>query len=97
MKADLSKAFICKEEGPLKEFVGSKIDFSRNEKGLGTAKFTQPVLVQKLEDEYQVDVSAKPPKTPAVAGLTLVKGDESGQLNEKDSTEYNAVEQARHL
>ncbi len=51
MKADLSNAFICKEEGPLKEFVGSKIDLSRNEKGLGTAKFTQPVLVQKLEDE----------------------------------------------
>ena len=91
MKADLSKAFICKEEGPLKEFVGSKIDFSRNENGLGTAKFTQPVLVQKLEDEYLGDVSVKPPKTPAVAGLTLVKGDESGQLNEKDSTEYRSA------
>ena len=59
MKADLSKAFVCKAEGPLKEFVGSKIDSSKKEKGLVTAKFTQPVLVQKLEDEYQVDVSEK--------------------------------------
>ena len=45
MKADLNKAFMYKAKGPLKEFVGSKIGFSRNEKGLGTAKFTQPVLV----------------------------------------------------
>ena len=46
------------------------------------------MLVQKLRDEYQVDAGEKPPKTPTNAGLVLVKGDGSGPLDEKASTEY---------
>ena len=59
MKVDLNKAFVCKAEGKLCEFVGSKIDFKRDATGIGTAKFTQPVLIQKLVDEYQVDTSER--------------------------------------
>ena len=91
MKKDLGEAFVCKAEGPLKEFVGSKIDLSRDANGLGTAKFTQPVLVQKLADEYHVEVGAKPPTTPANAGLVLVKGDGSWPLDEKAITEYRSA------
>ncbi len=31
MEADLKKAFACKSEGRLKEYVGSKVDMTRNE------------------------------------------------------------------
>ena len=90
MKEDLNKAFVCKAEGKLCKFVGSKINSKRDATGIGTAKFTQPVLVQKLIDEYKVDTSGKMPATPAVAGLVLVKGDGSGQLDAKAATEYRS-------
>ncbi len=48
MDADLKKAFACKSEGRLKEYVRSKVDMTCNKNGLGTIKVTQPVLVQKL-------------------------------------------------
>ena len=54
IKVDLSDTFICKFKGELKEYIGNKIDFTQAENGLGTANFTQPVLVQKLEDEFNL-------------------------------------------
>jgi hypothetical protein len=44
---DIKSIFECKLEGFLTEYVGSKIDVERDESGLATVKFTQPVLVQK--------------------------------------------------
>ena len=88
IKSDLSSSFVCKEEGELKEYVGNKIDFSRNENGLGTVKFTQPVLVQKLEDEFVLP-GGKSPTTPAVAGLVLSKGgDGTKALDSKAAMKY---------
>ena len=52
-------------------------------------KFTQPVLVQKLEDEYNLP-SGKASKTPAVAGQTLVKGDGSGTVGDHEAVEYRS-------
>ena len=77
MKSDLGEAFVCKGEGPLKEFVGSKISLSRDVNGLGASKFTQPVLVKKLRNKYKIDAGEMPPKIPANAGLVLVKGYDS--------------------
>ena len=71
--------------------MDSKINLSRDANGLGTSKFTQPVLVQKPRDEYQVDAGVKPSTTPANAGLVLVKGDGSGLLDEKATTEYQSA------
>ena len=47
---------MCKLEGEMKEYVVSKIDIVRDNTGLGTAKFTQPVLVQKLATEFELDL-----------------------------------------
>ena len=89
MEKDLADAFDCKCEGELTEYVGSKIDIARNSDGLGTVKFTQPVLVQKLEDEFDLP-SGKAPKTPATAGQVLVRGDGSGAIDGKESTKYRS-------
>ena len=67
IQLDLEAKFTCKREGRLKEYVGSKIDLSRDENGLGKAKFTQPVLVQKLQDEFDLS-GGRVPKTPAAPG-----------------------------
>ena len=72
MEADLKKAFACKSEGRLKEYVGSKVDMTRDENGLGTIKVTQPVLVQKLEESFDV-AGGRDPRTLALAGQVLVR------------------------
>ena len=60
--------------------MGSKNDLSRDENGLRKAKFTQPVLVQKLQDEFDLS-GGRVPKTPAAPGQELVKGDGSNDLH----------------
>jgi hypothetical protein len=49
-------------------------------------KFTQSVLVQKLADGLVL--SGATPKTPAVVGQVLVKGDGSGPLDANGTTKY---------
>ena len=67
--------------------MGNKIEIKRESGKAAQIKLAQPVLIQKMEDEFQIP-SGKPPKTPAVAGLVLVRGDESQALGRKESTEY---------
>ena len=77
---DLEKAFMCKREGVLTEYVGSKLTISHDKMGRGTVKFTQPVLINKLCDEYKVP-EGPVSKTPAVPGQVLVKGDDDGTVS----------------
>ncbi len=53
-------------------------------------KFTQLVLIQKLGDEFDLSGGGQAPKTPAVAGQVLVKGDGSGTLEGRDATKYQS-------
>ena len=48
------------------EYVGSKLTFSRDDDGKRTVKFTQPVLIKKINDEYKM-TDGPVSKTPAVA------------------------------
>ena len=57
--------------------------------GLRRVKFTQPVLVQKLEDKFDLP-DGVPPNTPAVAGQVLVKGDGSGVLEGAEATKFRS-------
>ena len=74
--------------------VGSKIDVTRDEDGLGTVRFTQPMLKQKLKDEYDV-ADGRAPNTPAREGQVLVRGDGSGQLSAAEATEVRKLMRSR--
>ena len=50
VQQDLEKAFTCKRKRELTEYEGSKLSFNCGPEGKGTIKFTQPVLMQKLDD-----------------------------------------------
>jgi hypothetical protein len=89
IQQDLESKFTCKREGPLKEYVGSKIDLSRDENGLGKLKFTQPVLVQKLQDEFDLS-EGRIPKTPAAPGQELIKSNGGNDLHGKQVTTYRS-------
>ena len=73
--------------------VGSKIDVTRDEDGLGTVRFTHPMLKQKLKDEYDVPDIA--PTTPAREGQVLLRGDGSGQLIAAEATESRKLIRSR--
>ena len=54
-------------------------------------KFTQPVLVQKLKDEYILQ-GGKSPAIPAVAGQVLTKsGSRTRSLDASGTTKYRSV------
>ena len=67
IQKDLEGIFDCKHEGKLKEYVSSKIDIEIQPYGWKRIKFTQPVLIQKLRDEYEIP-DGRVPRTPAVPG-----------------------------
>jgi len=67
VQRDLEKSFTCKCEGKMREYVDSKLTFSRDDDGKGTVKFTQPVLIKKINEEYKM-TDGSISKTPAVAG-----------------------------
>ena len=91
VEKEFNKLFECTCEGPLTEYIGSKIDIQRKSEGLATVKFTQPVLIQKLADEYIEDISGKASLVPAVAGQILVKGDGSGGISKEKATRYRSA------
>ena len=78
---DLVRSFTCKCEGELTEYVGSKLTLSRDDSGLGMVKFTQLVLVWKLEEEY-TPLNGVASKIRVVVGQVLVKGDGDWKVQE---------------
>ena len=77
IESDLLKAFVAKSEGVMKEYVGNKINVTCDSKtGLGVAKLTQPILIQKLRDMLGKDeTSMHVPIKPAKPGEVIHKGD----------------------
>jgi hypothetical protein len=69
LQCNLEKA--CKHKGGLTKYTGSKIMIDINSNSLGTVRFTQPVLVRKLVEEYK-PTQGPVSKTPAVSGQVLV-------------------------
>ena len=48
--------------------------------GKGTIKFTQPVIIKNLHEEYKVS-DGPVSKMPVVAGQVLMKGDQEGTVS----------------
>ena len=64
---------MCKHEGKLTKCVGSKLTINCNDDGKRTIKFTQPVIIKKLNEEYEISDGPES-KMPAVTGQVLVYG-----------------------
>jgi len=77
----MKELFDCDDVGDMNEYVGCKI-----EKGNGTFKFTQPVMVQSFEDEF--DLPNNNPVTPGEPGDTLRKADDAESLGKEETTYY---------
>ena len=85
VKSKLMEQFDCTDCGNLDEYVGLKLE--RDEKGpCGGLKMYQPVLLQSLVDEFEIDPEARKWNSPAEAGTVMFKTDEDPPLNKADQT-----------
>jgi len=72
-KHQMMKLFDCEELGEMKEYVGCKVEYNREE---GYMKLTQPVMIQSFSDEFELPEDGNSPRTPAEPGSVLSKGEE---------------------
>ncbi len=82
-KKGLAEEFKTSELGPLNEYVGCKIEHDRE---AGTMKFTQPVLIQSFEDEFEIPEKIRD-QSPAIAGQVL-KDEEDQPLDKETQSLY---------
>ena len=82
-KEDLMGRFDCEDCGDMDEYVGCLITRIGN-----TLKFTQPVLLQSLQDEFELPDAKF--ATPARAGNVLTKCTQEEALNATDQTKYRS-------
>ena len=68
-KAEFTKVVECDDVGPMKEYIGTKIDVDTTCKSL---KIMQQVLVQSLKDEFKFKEVTVKPEGPAIAGTHLL-------------------------
>jgi Reverse transcriptase (RNA-dependent DNA polymerase)/Zinc knuckle len=84
-KNKMMSYFSCDDIGFVKEYVGCQISMNSNDK---TVKFTQPILIQSLIDEF--GAGDKQVSTPATAGQTLQAGAPEDEINVKEKRKYQA-------
>jgi hypothetical protein len=72
------------------EYVGNKIEINRGDDGIAAIKFTQPVLIQKLKENH-TPIMSRTPKTPAVPGSNLCKGDGMDLITMEQATRYRSL------
>jgi Reverse transcriptase (RNA-dependent DNA polymerase) len=84
-KKVLTKTFEIDDVGPMKEYVGCKIE---HDQASARIKFTQPILIQSFGDEFTL-----PPKktggTPAAPGTILQAYEHEPMLPEKEQSVFH--------
>ncbi len=82
----MKQHFKCDDIGDLSEYIGCKIDRDRNKNSI---RITQPVLVQSLEDKFELQTGTSP-QTPAKPGTTMFKKEDEDKLCKEMHTKYRA-------
>ena len=86
-KAAFAAQMECKMLGKCEEYLGCVIDVKIRSNGMKTIKFTQPVQVQSLEDEFDLN-GIRTPVTPGRCGSVLSKGNPEYILPSEEQTHY---------
>ena len=86
-KDAMMKLIDCDDIGDLQEYVGCKVEHG---KGRGMMKLTQLALIQSFQDEFGLEADGMKPRTPAVPGEVLQKGDKRNRLSHMDQGKYRS-------
>ena len=92
-KEKLKQLFDCDDVGELKEYVGCKVEWNTEKRSI---KFTQPVLLQSYEDEFELPKGTF--KTPAEPGKVLEECVENHEIDDERQSKYrSAVGKLLHM
>ena len=92
-KEKLKRLFECDDVGELKEYVGCKIDWDKENR---TIKFTQPVQIRSFTDEFDLPTGSF--KTPAEPGKVLIACADGQEISEEEQSKYrSAVGKLLHM
>ncbi len=89
-KKDIIERFDCKDCGDIEEYVGCKILRTKN-----LIKFTQPVIMQSYNDEFELP--KKSYRMPAPAGSVLLAGKKEEALSCSRTTALSMLLGLAHL
>ena len=84
-KKKMTGRLKCDDLGEMKEYVGCKIDYKRESQ---SCKFTQPVLLQSLDDEFELP--NENPTTPAAADTVLQQAAGDATVTPKRQSTYRS-------
>ena len=85
VKNKLMKQFECTDCGNLDEYVGLKLEC--DEKGVcGGLKMYQPILMQSLVDEFEMNPNTRKWSSPAEAGSIMYKTEDDPPLSSAGQT-----------
>jgi len=80
----------CDDMSEVEEYIGCKVDHNRRD---GIIKITQPVLIKKLRDEFDIEESGRKITTPAKAGSVLERPKEGDTvLSRKKQSTYRSIQ-----
>ena len=92
-KEQLKRLYDCEDIGALTEYVGCKLEWNTDE---GSIKFTQPVLLQSYQDEFELPTQSY--TTPAEPKTVLTKCDDGQEISDEMQSKYrSAVGKALHM
>ena len=86
-KNEFKKHFEVDDLGLLTEYVGCKIEYDRDRRRM---KLTQPVLIQSINDEFDIPTCGQEPRTPAAPGQVLPPYDPSAPLSPEELTKFRS-------
>jgi hypothetical protein len=72
----------------VEEYLGNAVTIKRDSSGLGEVKFTQPVLLKKLQDNFPIEDN-RIPRTPAAPGSELSKDESSPELSKEEAFKFS--------
>jgi hypothetical protein len=82
-KKEIMENIECDDSGEVHEFLGCKVDCDR---GKGSIRITQPVLLQSFQDEFALTEEERP-RAPGIPLKTLQLGTEPQvQVNDEPTT-----------
>ena len=84
---EMNQAFECDDIGEMSEYVGCKIERKGNE----SFKFTQPVMCQSFQDEFDLEEAMRRvPRTPSEPNKVLIPGtiEDADQVDPKEHKQY---------
>ena len=84
-KTELTTLFDCDDVGEFNEYVGCKLERDWSNRII---KFTQPVLLQSFEDEF--DLPDREYETPAETGKVLTKCEDEQQVEPAEQKEFRS-------